>query len=908
MSVLLSRLGRFSFDHPLRVLGAWLVVIAAVVGLLATQPREIASGLTLDDTPSQQVMDSISETMPQAQGTQGSLVFTSTDGGRVDTPEAGAALVAALDVTQETGFVVDREGKLAEQRDDVDDRIREQVELKVADELTPQLTALATSLEQAAAGMPADQPAAAQLEALAARAQALSTSPPTDRIDGATALFADLGALAARLETGATPGLALPSLPAEMSDPRAQVEQAVAEATTTALADLDRLTAGTSPQGEPLTVAGTAYRSVLVSTDGRTAVASVQLTEQLSDLPDGALETMLDEAGDAAAEGGLEMSATTSLLPTEPPLGGHEAIGLAIAALVLVLALGSVVAAGLPLLTALAGVFIGVGGAFALSANFHMTTSTPALGLMIGLAVGIDYALFVVHKHRALIVGSGRTAREAVGEATGTAGSAVLFAGLTVVIALLGLLTLGIAFVTTMALTAATTVTLAVLIALTALPALLGLVGERVASRRARERAQRPGRHRIANGWVSGVTRRPWLTILGVVALLGLVAIPAPNLDLGMPSGAVAQAGSPQRTSYDAITDAFGEGSNAPLIVLAREPEATAFDQPKLLATQEALAEVEGVVDVALMGISPDSELAIYQVTPEGGPTDASTTELVTRLRAAPVGDVGLVGVTGLTAMNIDLSEVLADAIPVYVALVLVLSLVVLLVVFRSVFVPLAATFGFGLTMAAVAGLVVTVFSNPDWTWLVGVDRAGPILPFLPIMATGILYGLANDYQLFIGTSIREDHVHGADARAAIRSGFVHAGRVVVAAAVIMVSVFGGFVLSSDTTIRQFGFALSAGILIDAFLIRMALIPALLHLAGERAWWLPAWLDRILPTLDIEGDRLRQAREAAATPTAENTAAVGGPPAEDPATEDSATAGPPAQNPPTEAAVGAGRP
>ena len=285
-----------------------------------------------------------------------------------------------------------------------------------------------------------------------------------------------------------------------------------------------------------------------------------------------------------------------------------------------------------------------------------------------------------------------------------------------------------------------------------------------------------------------------------------------------MPSGAVAQAGSPQRTSYDAITKAFGEGTNAPLIVLARERGKTPFDQAKLLSTQQALADMDGVVDVALMGSSPDSELAIYQVTPEGGPNDESTAELVTRLRSVPLPEVGLLGVTGLTAMNIDLSEALADAIPVYVVLVVVLSLLVLLVVFRSLLVTLAATFGFLLTMAAVAGLVVTVFGNPDWTWVVGVDRPGPILPFLPIMATGILYGLANDYQLFLGTSIREDYVRGADPRASIRSGFVHAGRVVVAAAIIMVAVFGGFVLSSDTTIRQFGFALSAGVLIDAFL------------------------------------------------------------------------------------------
>ena len=348
-----------------------------------------------------------------------------------------------------------------------------------------------------------------------------------------------------------------------------------------------------------------------------------------------------------------------------------------------------------------------------------------------------------------------------------------------------------------------------------------------------------------------------------------------------MPSGAVAQVDSPQRTSYDAITEAFGEGTNAPLIVLAREIELAGFDQETLLSTQQGLADTDGVVDVALMGVSPDNSLAIYQVTPEGGPNDESTADLVTRLRSVPLPDVGLLGVTGLTAMNIDLSEALAAAIPGYVVLVVVLSLLVLLVVFRSVLVPLAATFGFLLTMAAVAGLVVTAFGNPDWTWLVGVDRPGPILPFLPIMATGILYGLANDYQLFLGTSIREEYVRGSDARTAIRGGFVHAGRVVVAAAIIMVSVFGGFVLSSDTTIRQFGFALSVGILIDAFLIRMTLIPALLHIAGERAWWLPRWLDAILPAVDIEGARLRQRGTTSSDPPELAPAEpAGSPPAE----------------------------
>ncbi|HRC41288.1 MAG TPA: MMPL family transporter, partial [Tetrasphaera sp.] len=366
MSSVLFRLGRYSFDHPFRILGAWLLVIAAVVALLVTQPRVISSGLTLDDTPSQQVMDSISATMPQAQGTQGSLVFTSADGARVDITERAAAIVAALDATHDTGFVVDRVGKLEEQRAEVDGRIREQVETKVAAELSPQLAALGSSLDAAAAAVPPDQRDAsslvAELDGMAARAKTLSTATPSDQIDGSTALFADLEVLVSRLKAaGAIQALTLQAPSGEMSDPRITVDEAVAKARTTALADLDRLTSGTSPQGEPLLVGGRAYRNVLVSTDGRTAVASVLLTDQVSDLPEGVVDSMLEAAGAAAGAAGLEMSASTSLLPAEPPLGGHEALGLLIAAVVLILALGSLVAAGLPILTALAGVFIGVG-------------------------------------------------------------------------------------------------------------------------------------------------------------------------------------------------------------------------------------------------------------------------------------------------------------------------------------------------------------------------------------------------------------------------------------------------------------------------------------------------------------------------------------------------------------------
>jgi RND superfamily putative drug exporter len=855
VSIALYRLGRFAFARPWRVLLAWVLLVGVVVGLLATQPHKISTGLTLQGTASQATLDEVSAQLPGAGGTQGTIIVTARDGGRVDTPERMAAIADAMARQSRTGQVVDREEKLAAQRQDVRDRITERIEPTVAADLGPRLASLAASLDSAASRL-----GNTTISGLAQRAWNVSSAAPHDMIQGASTIFAELAELQKNAgASGLSPqALGLPTPEGGASDPVAAVREAVDRASAPILADLDRLTTGTTPQGGPLTVDGRTFETIRVSDDGTVAMMPVLFAGTLSELPGQALEDVLIVTDDAIKGVGLVASPSPSLLPTEPPLGGHEAIGLGIALVVLLLTLGSLVAAGLPLLTALVGVFLGVGGAFALSANFLMTTSTPALGLMLGLAVGIDYALFIVHKHRALMLREGLPAQEAVGRALGTAGSAVLFAGLTVITALLGLLTLGIEFVNTMALTAAATVTLAVAISLTALPALLGLVGERIVRRSARRVRPASGHHPVARRWVGAVTARPILTIAAVVLVLGVPALGATNLRLGMPDGGVAKAGSAQRVNYDATARAFGEGANAPLVVAVRNADRSPLGTPQLLERQGQLAAIEGVRSARLMGVSPDRSLAVFQTIPAAGPNDPSTEDLVHRLRGTDLPGALSLGVTGLTAINIDLSEVLAAAIPIYLGVVVALSLIILLLVFRSLLVPLAATAGFLLAIAATMGLVVAAFGDERWTWLVGVDRAGPILSFLPVMATGLLYGLAMDYQVFLGASMREDYVHGKDARAAVKTGFHHASRVVVAAAVIMISVFGGFILGDDTTIRQFGFALSAGILIDAFLIRMTLMPALLSLAGERAWWLPRWLDRLLPTVDIEGDSLRR--------------------------------------------------
>jgi putative drug exporter of the RND superfamily len=618
-----------------------------------------------------------------------------------------------------------------------------------------------------------------------------------------------------------------------------------------------------APPYQPLVVDGTPVPGVVVSAQAPVALFQFQFTVPSTSLTDEEVSAVLDVVEGAGAEAGLEVLPSDTLKAMEVPVGAGEVVGLAVAAVVLVLTLGSLVAAGLPLVTALVGVGIGVGTAFALSTVVDMTTATPTLALMVGLAVGIDYALFVVNRQRRLILDRGLSAQEAAGRAVGTAGSAVFFAGLTVIVALTALTVIGITFLTTMALVAAFTVLLAVLIALTLLPALLGLVGERVCSAKAREKRRakiEEESHTVADHWVKAVVRFRWPVIIGVVALLGIAAIPAASMNLGIPTGASANTDTTARQSYDAVTRGFGEGFNGPLLVTVETEQGGPVAPETLGAVTQGLQQREEIVAAVPVGASEDGELAVLSVIPTTGPEDEATSDLVRSLRdpASPVAqEYGVVvGVTGLTAINIDMSEKLAAVIPVYLALIVGLSLVILLLVFRSVVVPVQATLGFVLSIVATFGVTTAVFS---WGWMgsvFGIDTGGPLMSFMPVMVTGILYGLAMDYQVFLVSSMRESYVHGYHGTGSVVHGFDQASRVVVAAAVIMVSVFAGFIFSHDVIIKQIGFALAIGILIDAFLIRMTLIPALMALFGDRAWRLPTWLDRLLPDLDVEGDRL----------------------------------------------------
>lgn len=592
----------------------------------------------------------------------------------------------------------------------------------------------------------------------------------------------------------------------------------------------------------PLVIQDMPVPGVQISEDGSVALFQFQLTKTAEDLSEGEREELADAAAIAEDGSSITVIPTGTLQGVDIPIGGtHEIVGLAIAGVILVVTLGSLIAAGLPLMVALIGVGVGVGGTFALSSMFEINSLTPVLGLMIGLAVGIDYALFIVNRQRKLIIDQKLSAKEAAARAIGTAGSAVFFAGLTVIIALSGLLVIGISFLSSMALVAALTVFIDVLVALTFLPALLGLIGERIVSVKTRnkEAAKNGSKASFAQGWITGILKMKWVAVLLVIAILGTLAIPVAQMNLGMPSGESANEDTPTRQSYDIIADSFGEGYNGPLLVVAKDQDAAAVDPQEYFQLLSNISQLDGIAEVSPGGFNEDGTIAIISIIPENGPTDEATKELVETLRtdAATTENTNAeIGVTGMTAINIDISEKLSEVFPIYIAIIVVLSLLILLVVFRSILIPIKATAGFLLSIMATFGATTAVF---QWGWLgsiFGIDTGGPLLSFIPILVTGILYGLAMDYQVFLVSSMREAYIHSEKGNNAIVSGYKTASKVVVAAALIMVSVFSGFIFTDDIMIKQIGFALAFGILVDAFLIRMIFVPAVMSMFGDKIW------------------------------------------------------------------------
>nr|WP_206326762.1 MMPL family transporter [Streptomyces sp. S3(2020)] len=676
--------------------------------------------------------------------------------------------------------------------------------------------------------------------------------------------------------------------------------------------------------GDGSQVAGVAdpFETKEVSKDSTTAYATVTYKVTSSEVTD-ASRTAVDKAADQARESGLTVETGGSAMDSGGGPGGvAEIIGIAVAALVLLITFGSLAAAGLPLLTAILGVGVSMFTITMLAEAFGLSTSTGTLAMMLGLAVGIDYALFVVSRYREER-DKGHAPQEAAGLAVGTAGSAVVFAGLTVVIALAGLTVVGIPMLTKMGLTAAGAVVVAVVIALTVVPALVGFWPNAVLSGAARKGAGRAAKPRARSGnrsrvllvkrvvagkrtvagrrvstggptpagtgtpdaaapagttasdaaaragtgsgdnrgtrWARFVLRRPIpVLLLGVVGL-GALAIPMTQLQLGMPGDEAKSTSTTERRAYDALAEGFGPGFNGPLTIVV-DAQGTDDAKAAVNAVHQEITDTKGVVSVAAPRFNEAGNTAVFTATPATSPTDDRTKTLVKTIRGERPGIESATGasfeVTGTTALNIDIATKVQAALVPYLITVVGLAVILLLVVFRSLLVPLKAALGFLLSVLAALGAVVLVFQQGHGASMFGVEQTGPIMSLMPIFLVGIVFGLAMDYEVFLVSRMREAYVHGEPADQAIVSGFRHSARVVVAAALIMIAVFAGFIGESDSMIKMIGFGMATAVLLDAFVVRMAIVPAVLALLGDRAWWLPTWLDRWLPRVDVEGEAL----------------------------------------------------
>ncbi|WP_327293743.1 MMPL family transporter [Streptomyces sp. NBC_01197] len=620
------------------------------------------------------------------------------------------------------------------------------------------------------------------------------------------------------------------------------------------------------------------FRTRSVSADGSTAYAQVSYQVSSSRMAD-ASRTALQDTVEQSRSSKLTVEVGGNALKASKQSHSSEAVGIAVAAVVLVLTFGSLLAAGMPLLTALLGVGIGTCVIRALADPLGLGSTTSVLATMLGLAVGIDYALFVVSRYRGELA-KGRSGAEAAGRALGTAGSAVVFAGLTVVIALAGLAVVNIPLLTQMGLAAAGTVVLAVLIALTLIPALLGIAGRRVRPARARRGIPADGtpadgaplKSKLAARWARFVTRRPLAVLLTGVAALSVVAIPAASLQLGLPDDGSQPASTTQRRAYDLLSEGFGPGFNGPLLVVVEAGKGGSA-QSAARSTATRIRKLDNVTTVTPPRVNGSGDTAVLTVVPATAPSSQETTALVHALRdpGLEAGSGARVLVSGTTAMNIDVSQKLDDALLPYLALVVGLAFLLLIAVFRSLLVPLKAALGFLLSIAGALGAVVAVF---QWGWLgslLGVSQPGPVMSMMPIFMVGVVFGLAMDYEVFLVTRMREEYVHGRSPLHAVTSGFEHGARVVTAAAIIMIAVFSGFMGSNEQMVKTIGFGLAFAVFLDAFVVRMTLVPAALVLLGNRAWWLPGWLDRFVPDIDVEGEKLRTETDGSEPATPQGT-------------------------------------
>lgn len=646
-----------------------------------------------------------------------------------------------------------------------------------------------------------------------------------------------------------------------------------------------------------------------VSDDGTIAYAQIQLEEQSGSISPATTEAV-ERVITSSASQQLQIELGGDIVMQVPGeiLGIGEVVGVMIALVVLLMTLGSIIAAGMPIISALIAVGVSTLGLFALSRVIDINSTTPVLGIMLGLAVGIDYALFIINRYRSLVL-AGYEHKQAAARALGTAGNAVVFAAFTVIIALAALSVVNIPFMTVMGLAGAASIAIAALAAITLVPALLGLAGPRILSHKLRLKAQKaqqsgPSKTDAVDQnsfwykWGRKLTLRPVPVLLVAVLVVGAVAWPAKDLQLGLPTDQYASPSSTERQAYDLLSEGFGEGFSGPLVVVTEglpevsqaeeeavrqlalqqaaalaqidndEQRQAALDQIERRAKQYAkfaqiqkvadeIGQLENVQQATPATVTDDGTAGIIQVIPSSSPASDATKQLIADLRDQQTqrqlvdSDKVTFGVTGSTALQEDINQKLAKALPVYLAVVIGLSLLLLIVAFRSILVPIKATLGFLLSVLAMFGAMVAVF---QWGWFDITDAPGPIVSFVPIIAIGVLFGLAMDYEFFLVSGMHEAYGRTKDAKQAVLDGFGAGSKVVTAAAVIMISVFAGFITNHEAVIQSIGFGLAIGILIDAFVVRMTIVPAIMTLLGKSAWWLPKWLDKRLPHVSIEGE------------------------------------------------------
>lgn len=634
---------------------------------------------------------------------------------------------------------------------------------------------------------------------------------------------------------------------------------------------IDTVLSTTATLPEVVSVASPYDNPSAISANGDLAYATVQYDKAANDVETDNVDQLIDLV-DSSGGDGLRIEAGGSIVGAaeQGDLGSSELIGIGVAIVIMLIMFGSILATGLPIVTALIGVVIGTLAAMLFANVFTLSDEiTSAFISMMGLGVGIDYALFIVNRYRDGLL-HGQSVEDAAASAINTSGRAVMFAGTTVAIAMLGLIVIQIPFVTGMGVAGAGVVLASVLIASTLMPAILGVVGTRVL------RYRIPGLGRPAEGetgfwfrWVRFIQRFPGTIAIILVIAIGAVAVPYSDIQLGLADAGNGSESLHTRRAYDLLAEGFGPGFNGPLLLVVENENG--LDSGQLSSIQSAVQNTPGVVAVTPPTLNQNGDTAILQVIPSTSPQDEKTADLVKDLRnnvlPSTVASSGTeTFVAGNTASNIDVSDKISERMPLFFIVVIGLSLFLLAVVFRSVVLPLKAGLMNLLSIGGAYGALVIVF---QWGWgksLIGVSKDGPVESYLPMILFGIAFGLSMDYEVFLVSRIHEEYTHGREPKAAIYHGVGTTGKVVAAAGAIMVSVFLGFVLPDQRAIKEIGFGLGTAILIDAFLVRLILVPAVMTLLGRRAWYMPVWLDRVLPRINVEGESISE--EAIGSPAA----------------------------------------